>query len=191
MKEFCHIVVIAAKINAVVSTGFRFCLERQDCCALPGEVDLQRVKEKKDIAGEQQHPLPDTARYAGHGYHELIKESGRPTVREDAGDRGEQLAESRVLGDTLAVAAGVNDEGTQVFEVFRMRFRCKVAQNAKGGSPAANPFSFRVGENAELSTFGEETGCTTLLRLFAETFGLVFVRRSEDDVVPADEGFVV
>ena len=83
----------------------------------------------------------------------------------------------------------MNDQDTQVSKVFRFCFFHQKAQNVQGGAAASYPPSFRIGNDVEMGASRQEAGDLSLFQLLPEAFCLVFIRGSEDNVIPAGKGF--
>ena len=80
-------------------------------------VDLQRIKQKQYIPGQQHHPLTDTRWHGTHANHEFIKKRRAASIRQLMGYRREQFPQCGILRHTFAVATGMDDQNAQLPEV--------------------------------------------------------------------------
>ena len=80
-------------------------------------VNLQRIKQKQHIPGQQHHPLTDTGRDRTHADHEFIEKRRAASIRQLMGYRREQFSQRGILRHTLAVTTGMDDQNTQFPEV--------------------------------------------------------------------------
>lgn len=159
VEEFPHGVVFPVQEHAVVLSGFHVLLEGYRRRAPAGKVDLQWIEQQEHISGEEQHPLPDPGRNRGHDDEEFVKEGGRAAVRELVGYRAEQLAQGRIGGDALAVAAGMDYQDAKVVEmaVAALDFLLfiDVADHRQGGSARAHTDASFIRDHCEVGGCGK------------------------------------
>ena len=80
-------------------------------------VDLQRIKQKQHIPGQQHHPLTNTRWHGTHADHEFIEKRRAASIWQLVWHRREQFPQCGILRHTLAVATGMDDQNTQLPEV--------------------------------------------------------------------------
>ena len=80
-------------------------------------VDLQRIKQKQHIPGQQHHPLTDPGRDRTHADHEFIEKRRAASIWQLVWHRREQFPQCGILRHTLAVTTGVDDQNAQLPEV--------------------------------------------------------------------------
>lgn len=148
------------------------------------------VEQQEHISGEEQHPLPDPGRNRGHDNEEFVKEGGRTAVREFVGYGAEQLAQGGIGGDTLAVAAGMDDQDAEVIEMAVAAsdffLFVDVTDHRQGSSAGAYTDTSLVRDHCEVGGCGKVI--FPLLDLHPVAFRLVLIGGGQDDVIPHGEG---
>ena len=116
VKELAHIIIAVIEENTVLFSCLHMLLHGDCGGTVIIEIDLQRVKQKKHIPGKHKHSFRNPGRHAGHTYYKLIKQRGGISVGQLPWNRGKQLPAGRVLGHSLAVSAGMDDENPAALE---------------------------------------------------------------------------
>ena len=106
------------------------------------------------------------------------------------GYRAGQLAQGRIGGDALAVAAGVDYQNAEVIEMsvaaFDFLLLMDVADNRQGSSAGAHTDAALVRDHCKESSCRKEI--LTLLDLHAVAFRLILIGGGQNDVIPHGEG---
>ena len=106
------------------------------------------------------------------------------------GYRAEQLAQGRIGGDALAVAAGVDYQNAEVIEMAVAAsdffLFVDVADDRQGSSAGTHTDAAFVWDHREVGSRGKVI--LTLLDLHAVAFRLILIGGGQNDVIPHGEG---
>ena len=89
MKETSHTILSVVEEHAVVFADIHRFFDRYGGGSVELRIDLQRIKQKKYISGEHQHPVFNAGRHSGHSDHKLIKKCGTMAVWQFSRHRSE------------------------------------------------------------------------------------------------------
>ena len=175
VQESLYIAVLSSQKHTVFPSGFHM-LFKGNRRPIPARiVDQKRIKKKKHIPGQKQHPLPHPGWHRGHCDHKLIKKRRRPAVWQFMRHRGKKLSQGGILRHPFAVPTGVDHQNTQPRKIRPARLLRHVLQNAQGSAAAPHPLSLRIRNHGKLGLQRQKPGLPALLELSLEPLCLPLI----------------